>query len=173
MEGLTVSVHKKQEHLENGEKPIFVCVGSRKDFDGKFPKRSRFFNRLFKNNPKIHNVDYYEHPNGLDEKKFLHNGHNSHVFSIIDDSDKESEKFYDCTGLVAVGRDKQTLENISFLSHQDPAQFYDNGNLKNKFIQNLLSRLNEMKEKSVSGSVDVVIVGGNNIFDANRQYIYI
>jgi len=151
----------KFEHLNKNIKPIMACIGNRSDFGdsikGKFEEQHQ----------KIHNVNYESELDILKRKKFLNGGRQTYVMSTIDDLDKFSEGFYDCTGLVVVGVDKNTGKNISFLTHQDPKQFLNQK--KDVFISHLQQQLIEIKKRCKLGTIDAVIVGGKYTADKYKK----
>jgi hypothetical protein len=151
----------RPEHLEEGIRPIMACIGTFDQYKN-YPE----FKETFKDLQKIDNVNYYEDPADLAERNFKNAGRDSYVISPVDALDKFSRSLADCTGVVAVGRDKSTGENISFLSHQDPWYFlrpsYGGGDQqKKRFLGDLETRLRELQTKSLGGTIDAVIVGGN------------
>lgn len=152
---------QKSEHLKNGVKPIIVCVGNPKQFREKpNTEDGKIFSDLMKLED-AHNVDFYENPDELDRKGFKNKGQNSYVISKIDGRDKLSEEYRDCTGLLVVGADKETGENISFLTHQMPEYFLGKSENKNlKFKKDLSKQIEELKKRSQEGTIDAVILGG-------------
>mgnify|MGYP001616859372 CR=1 FL=1 len=150
----------KSEHLKEGVRPIMAGIGTRNQFMSHSGAEKIIFERADTDTSGMHNVDYYGNPEDLAEKKFKNAGKYSYVISPIDNSDKFSKSFLNCTGRVVTGQDKNTGEDISFLSHQDPAYFLRETN-RNVFLSDLRQRLNELKEKGAEGTVDAVIIGGN------------
>jgi hypothetical protein len=146
----------KSEHLKEGIKPIIACLGSLH----RFIKGRVFYNDF--GSPDEHNVSYWMKASDMDRAGLKNAGENSYVISPVDDFNKYSMGFRNCTGLVAVGEDKETGKNISFLSHQNPKFFLTSSN-KDIFIKDLNNQLQELKEKSLEGTVDVAIVGGNYV----------
>ncbi|MDO8660225.1 MAG: hypothetical protein Q7K54_06580 [Candidatus Parcubacteria bacterium] len=147
-----LSVAKKEGHLKEGVKPIFASMGSREDYNDSalnFPGDSELNSAL--------DVDFFSSPSDLREKGFLAENY-GYVISAINDSDKLSRSFANCTGLVVAGKDKITGKNISFLSHQNPVQFLHKK--KENFINDLKQRLAEIKERCEDGTIDAVVVGG-------------
>ncbi|MFH1608766.1 MAG: hypothetical protein ABH951_01965, partial [Patescibacteria group bacterium] len=69
-------------------------------------------------------------------------------------------EYYDCTGVVAIGVDKETGENVSFLSHQNPAFFVENKNERKNFREDFIESMKNLRERCVPSTVDVVIFGG-------------
>lgn len=82
----------------------------------------------------------------------------AYIISPIDSSDKFSLKYAECTGMVVVGTDKETGENISFLSHQNPNFFllYDDLN----FFTELKKKVQEIKDRCEPDSFDAIMFGG-------------
>jgi hypothetical protein len=70
----------------------------------------------------------------LEKEGFKHAGLNSYLISPISDRDWFSDHYFDCTGVVAIGRDIETNKEISFLTHQDPGYFIDGGGRKGRDI---------------------------------------
>src|SRR3989344_1434835 len=131
------------EHLRADIKPIMTCVGTRADF-GDHPGPMVIFE-----NPKskkvVNNaghVDYYGNSRELTNKGFRNHGDYSYVISTIDKQDKFSDGFRNCTGLLVAGQDKNTGENISFLSHEDPGYFLSSDG-KPHFLIDFRERLEE------------------------------
>ncbi len=79
----------------------------------------------------------------------------SYVISDVDGSNKESRNYGPCTGIVAVGLGKDG-KNISLLTHHAPMAFD-----KDDFFEGVADRLRKLQEEAVPGTVDVVIIGGN------------
>ena len=150
----------QSEHLTNGEKPIIACVGSAEDFEGEFNK----------NVDDPENVNWFAVEEELQEKKLLNAGEGTYVISLLDNKNKRSDGYGPCTGVVVVGRDKNTKENISFLTHQFFTRLSMFG-LDSRFGSNLMERLADTKDQCVHGSIDAVVFGGisNDGMD-NRGY---
>ena len=148
----------KLEHLTGGIRPIMACVGSYSDYG--VVEKTAIGEKFSEQLGNTHNVDYDGLSSDLAEKKFL-GGEGTWTISTIDNLDKFSQGFFDCTGLIVAGRDKETGENISFLSHQDPKKFLRTN--RNDFIVHLQQRLIEIKTRCKPGTVDAVVVGGKYI----------
>lgn len=165
----------KSEHLKEGVKPIMAGIGTPDQFKSHPGAEEEMFRDINSNKSRILNVDYYGNPKDLAEQKFKNAGESSYAISPIDNSNKFSKGFANCTGLVVAGQDKETGENISFLSHQDPSHFLEErDNKKGHFLDDLRQRLNELKERSVDGTIDAIIVGGNyfkNEEGYKKQYL--
>ncbi|MBP9771595.1 MAG: hypothetical protein KBD16_01580 [Candidatus Pacebacteria bacterium] len=147
-----------RRHLKDGIKPIFACVGTEGDFQNEFSEEAHYFDINYLGD-KVDNVDYFKDPESLKRRGMKNAGEYTYVISEVNDRDKFSAEFRNCTMLVVTGIDKKSGENISLMSHQDPTEFLSFN--KDNFVQHLLQRLQELKEKSVEGTIDAVIAGGN------------
>jgi len=145
----------KSEHLSKEFSPIILSVGS---VDQHLIDDDLII-EAYKLTQRSINVKYGELGSSLDKKGFKNDGTATYIISTIDTKAKISEGFVNCTGCIVVGVDKNTGENISFLSHQDPFHFTDDGvlNFADDFSESLL----KMKDRSVEGSIDAIVVGGN------------
>lgn len=158
----------KSEHLAPGEKPIIACIEGYEDPaeeeklpDGYETVRKKIDDAAKKeDDPNVENVNYAGNPRYLSKRGFLHNGGYTYVISPVSEKDKVSESYIFCTGVVAAGKDKNTGENISVATHQNPKHFLFEDDSKNEFLRDFRSRLGELKERTKEGTVDVVIVGG-------------
>ncbi len=173
---------KKSEHLKEGVSPIFACIGTRDQFDKARhePKVFKMLSDLMWDSPvpgtpghyglpndrENRDADYYGDPKDLQRDNFKNRGEDTYVISPVDELDKLSNQFANCTGVVATGREKETGRNISFFSHQDPRYFLRK---KSQFIIDLDERLEELKKRSEEGTVDAVVLGGNS-FDSDPTY---
>lgn len=111
----------------------------------------------------VNNVDLENGNLGALEKNgFRHSGAGSYLISPIGEGIWHSDRYFNCTGVVAIGRDKNTDREISFLSHQDPRYFIDGGTNKiEKFSQELRNSLEELKARSQKDTIEVLLLGGN------------
>lgn len=164
----------KFEYLRSDIKPIMACVGKPSDFkDYPGPTAVFDYDNLDGDNPDFdksnsnnaQHVDYFGDPKELNKEGFSNQGKYSYVISVINNQDKFSNKFKNCTGLLVAGQDKNTGENISFLSHEDPDYFLSSEESRQKFMSDLRKRLEEMKGRSADGTIDARIVGGNYFID--------
>lgn len=143
------------EHLREGVEPIMVCVGTEDDYKEQFKELNEHFEDY---HPGVHNVDYFTHAEILDRKGFKNTGDRTYVISPLDKFDKFSEGFYNCTGLIVVGKSTRDGENISFLSHQDPTKFLHDK--KRDFVTHLEQILSNLKIQVEEGTADAIIIGG-------------
>jgi len=82
---------------------------------------------------------------------------NSYVISPVDDTDKYSKSYRNCTGLIVTGKEKGTGKNISFMSHQSPLIF--SWKMPSGFQEDLAKQIQEIKDRCEDGTIDAVIVG--------------
>ncbi len=91
-----------------------------------------------------------------------HDGVASYFISPISERNWFSDRYFNCTAVVAIGRDTATGKEVSFLSHQDPAYFIDGEDEKKiKFRQEMANSLNEIRARCEEGTVEVLLFGGN------------
>lgn len=162
----------KSEHLREGVGPIIACVGTPRQFkEGGSDAIPEVFSdpSLNQSNNSNRNVNYYGNPAELKSQKFKNAGHHSYVISPVDSSNKFSESFKNCTGLIITGLDRETGKDISFLSHQDPRYFLSGTYDTETFVDDLRNQLTELKKRCIDRTIDAVIVGGNYFQDPNRQ----
>jgi hypothetical protein len=146
----------KSEHLTEGVPAIIASVGTEDQYTHELDE--------FKFRGK--DVDYYTIKEFRDEK-YLGSNHHGYVISDVDRDIKYTERLYNCTSLIAVGRDLETDNEISFLTHQDPASV-----IGEEFKVDLKKRLQKLKNRSQDGTVDIIIVGGQNIPDRMQEMSY-
>jgi hypothetical protein len=111
-------------------------------------------------------VNYVDFDNGnldvLGERGFKHDGFRSYLISPIGEENWYSDHYFNCTAVVAMGKDIKSGEEISFLSHQDPVYFIDGGDEKTeKFSQDLSGLLKELEFRSEKDTIEVFLLGGN------------
>ncbi len=168
----TEQIKKKEAYyLRPDIKPIMACVGTCRDFgDSPHLKEIHRVQNDTDAAEKIDNVDFYADKKDMDAKNFKHHGKMTYVVSDINNKDKFSQEFKDCTGLVVAGRDKKTGENISFLTHQDPHYFLNGIENKNKLREDLRERIRALKERCEEGTLDARIFGGNYFGEDKMEY---
>ena len=151
----------KSEHLIDS-RPIIACVGTIGDYGGEL-------SLLEEIEAVGHNSDYHGDPKLLNRQGFKADslaGSPTYVVSPIDERPKFTEELYDCTTLVAVGREDGTGQEVSFLTHQDPKWFLKKQG--HHFEKDTEERLRELKERCLAGTVDIVIAGG--LFGEEANY---
>src|SRR3989344_7601423 len=142
--------------LESSEKPkvgqIINCFGTTDDF----PLEDKMRLDALDATP----VDYYSNAKSWQKLHQKNAGKESYVISSADSTNKKSDRFADCTGIIAVGLEKGARKNISILTHQDYKRIVKPAKKLEKFVTDLKSSLIELRDRSESGSLDVVIFGG-------------
>ncbi|MFA6386457.1 MAG: hypothetical protein WCW04_01675 [Candidatus Paceibacterota bacterium] len=145
--------HAKFNHLEEGFKPIQSCIHNKNMGENSLFLKNR-------NNWKsFEDVDYSAYGDYYKLNGMLNGGYETYVISSVSSKDKFTKGLYDCTGCIVVGEDKETNENISILSHQDPKQFLKS-HLIDSFKLHLSENLIKILQKSKKGSIDAIIYGG-------------
>ncbi len=146
---------QSQESLNRGL--ITACISDEKYF----PVEEENLDLMARPTP----VDYYGNEKEWKRLGQKHGGKESYVISELDESDKFSSEYYDCIGLFAVGTEGN--KNISILTHQDAHARETNIGDKlavrsqsEAYEHDLRVTLRALKDRSESGTIDVVIFGG-------------
>lgn len=103
------------------------------------------------------------------EYHMLNQDRGTYIISNINEKDKYSKSFFNCTGLVGFGIDKDTKQVVSFLSHQNPDSFL--GVHKTDFIQDMKKTLLAFNEKIVPKSMSVMGFGGHYDEEYQKEYL--
>lgn len=148
----------KSEHLKEGVKPIMACV-----FNREKSEEEDAFSSL--NTANALRIDYYDSDEAMREKGLTNAGERTYLISPNNEQDKFSYDYLTCTGVIAVGRSKESGKEISFMSHEDPTSFLRD--VKENFILDLRKRASELKALSEEGTVDAVVFGGNYLRDSS------
>ncbi len=154
---------KQTTGIEN-IRPIMTSIGNFETYDElkeKYPGLPNIDNDLGLS--EATNVEWEIHGSALEKSGLLNAGEYTYVISKIDDTNKISKAYGGCTGVVASGLDNDTGHYISFLTHQDYADLKEE-EIK-LFTGHFEQRLRELKEKSVPGSIDAVVFGGDGNYD--------
>lgn len=97
-------------------------------------------------------------------------GQQTYVISPVSEQNLFSDKYINCTGTVGFGRDKTTGKEIAFISHQDPEYFLNKGDEETQiFTTDLEATLRDLLSRSVDGTVEVILFGGNDEKDAPKS----
>lgn len=175
-EGLkTLKVTKiERSHLAEGIKPIITCVGSFKDYGLETPIEKPGQKSGTLNTKEVakklgltslKNVDQHEGAYHRRKEDALSAGYDTYIISPIDSSNKFSENFHRCIGIVMLGVDKETGEKVSCLGHFDPLKIE-----KSEMSDHLEQRFMEMKVKCKDNTVDAVLVGGRYYSDYEMDF---
>jgi hypothetical protein len=146
---------KKEGHLNEEVSPIIACVGTKEHFKDDPKIQALLSGKLILNKQ---NIDFSDELEDSKRKGIKSGGSETYVISPVDDLDKYSGEFYECSGVVFAGIDRTTGKNISFVSHQRPEYFLSRNNIK--FSEDLINQIRTIKERCKEGTVDAVIFGG-------------
>jgi hypothetical protein len=149
----------KNEHLSPGIRPIMAGI-----FNARNLGDSRELTKKIMNEGTF--VDYYGDQEKLTENNIVSAGENTYVISDCTPSDKWSNEYHNCTGVVIVGKDKETAKEISILSHQDPWRFLKGTEHSAKFREDMLRQIEKITSQCEKGTVDAVIFGGQYVRDS-------
>ncbi|MCI5050926.1 MAG: hypothetical protein MRY57_01305 [Candidatus Pacebacteria bacterium] len=172
MEGIP-KINKEQKnelhsaHLKNPDLAIMTCVGTKNQHRNEEGVLDIELQKLLKNSDVI---NFHAPVEELNENNIENSGEQTFVISNLNENSKWSANFLNCTGVIAVGKNKETGNSISFITHQDPgrSKFLDED--KGDFNTIFRDRLDTLKELSEEGTIDVVIAGGNYmIAGRNRE----
>ena len=138
--------------LEKGVKPITVCLKTTSE-------QESLLSEEFEKFAPYSRQEDYDRPSSARSPL-------PHYFvSQISDKNKYSEGYMFCTGIVVVGIDKETKQNISFISHQNPMRFLDVESREKAFTDSFVEMIQNFISRCEPRSVDALIVGGNNMGD--------
>jgi hypothetical protein len=147
------SIHTHSEsldnnHLKSRELQIITCLDIIEDAN---PPED-----IDPNNLDI--VDLYssqEDANKIGAKK---SKEIAYVISDINDHDKISSKYKNCTGVILSGIDKQNKKPISLITHQNPGYILHGEG--EDFIVDLQEAIKKFKSQCEEKTIDTVIIGG-------------
>ncbi|MCK9351917.1 MAG: hypothetical protein M0P76_03945 [Candidatus Pacebacteria bacterium] len=141
-------------------KRIIACIGTGASYlDEK--EQSQF--KTKEDAPNVLFVDFRGDERSFSELNITNHGEQSYMISPLDTEDKRSKEYVNCTGIAGVGKEKASDKSVSFLSHQCPTWFLSDAKNQQIFLDDLDKILSEMKERCDTGTIDVVIFGGNYI----------
>lgn len=151
------TINTKEHHLKFGEKQIIACLING---DTENPNQKRdMVKSLSLEGDQIQNVNFNGVYDDLKKDGYITGKtDHSYVISPVSESNKFSEGYVNCTGIVVSGKDKITGKYISFLTHQNPRYFLSA--LKDEFVSDLQNRIREIKERCEDGTIDALVFGG-------------
>lgn len=94
------------------------------------------------------------------------------VASDITSDDQFSDRYYNCGGVVVVGYDPVEKKNVNFITHHNPEQLLKNQEVFQAFLSVLSEKMDVILKRSLSGTVDVCLFGGNLFTDAHYEEDY-
>ena len=142
----------KSEHLKEGVKPIMTAI-----LDGSNLGESE--NAIEKIVESGEFVNYDENPDVLKRNNMRNAGVQTYAISDSNEKNKYSRRYWNCTGVAIVGTNKETGEQVSFLSHQDPWKFLEAN--ERDFMNDLSESIKKLKQNSQDGTVDATVFGGH------------
>ena len=155
----------KSEHLSKKVKPIIACLDTRE---------SESFNHFLLKHGVCHdnmkvmeNVEYNSSRVEAKEKGYKTAGACTYIISAINNRNKFTKQLINCTGVLAVGISKETGENISFLTHENPNKFLNW--CYSLFVEDFREQLVEIKKICFDKTIDAVIMGGNHYRDIRGE----
>lgn len=109
------------QHLEQGVKPITICMTNQEThFDNRSNIESEhdvYLADLITESETVNFKDPF-----ADGENNLSAGPYTYVISELSETPKKSLGYLNCTGVVATGISKESGNNISFISHQEPSR---------------------------------------------------
>lgn len=101
------------------------------------------------------------------EMGMIGKGADTYVISEFDERDKRTNPLINCTSLVVIGRDADSVER-SFMTHQNPDYFLKHREEFSADLRNMIRRSITMSE---SGTRDVLIFGGQGYQGYHAAYL--
>lgn len=148
----------ERKHLNEGVKPIMVCIGRPEEFGDDLGLLSKIAPlEAGLPDPTVDSIDFFEDPFLARRKGFKTAGERTYVISTLNGLDKFSGDFIDCTGLLISGTEKGTGRQLSFMSHKPSVDMTAS---VSQFSKDLVDSLKQAKEQCKEGTLDAVIFGG-------------
>lgn len=161
MEKVSFFNNEKFKHLRDASLRIQICKEAYVDHrDEQFKKKIE----EYKNNSQ--NIRYRASYEYNKVNNILSNREGNYSISEINEKNKFSDNYINCTGVVLVGIDKETGENISLLTQEESGE-----NMEDKlFLNDLSNRIEEFISMCEPKTIDALIVGGNDNNDNLEEY---
>lgn len=154
--GILNNGEKLNGYLKEGINPIKRVIYDRKDINRE--DESNFL-ELSKNSEHL---DFKQNQERFFSKKFNCYKKGTYLISGINENNIYIDNLLDCTSVSFLGVDKITNKNISFATHQNPEAIFENDVIRERFIKDLNSKIDELKSKCITSTIDVGILGGND-----------
>lgn len=151
----TKEIRKQRNLVEAGYSPIYCSLIDENNIDSFSKEKIKTIKK------QGVNVDFFG-DRATDHRKQIpvYRGvDESYVISQPNEHDKFSESYYNCTGIILVGQDRESSEQLSLLTHQNPFEFLDNQ--KSNFTRDLSETVDDMMKKVKPESVDAILFGGS------------
>ncbi len=151
------TINIKENHLKFGEKQIIAClINDEETYSG---QKKDIIRLMSLDDKQIQNVNFDGVYEELKKAGYITGkADHTYIMSPVSESNKFSEGYVNCTGLIVSGKDKITGKYISFLTHQNPRYFLSS--LKSEFVFDLQNRMHEIKERCEDGTIDALVFGG-------------
>ena len=115
-------------------------------------------------------INYYGEESQWEQRKIATQGADTYFISDIDQSDKYSEGYRNCIGIVIAGTSRETGQSVSLLTHQHPSVTLPSLSSESKFEEDMEKRAIQLLEESLPGTIDAAIFGGNMLVDYIHDY---
>lgn len=149
------SLEKPSQSIEVKEfKPIIASIINSKEIDEQTKKT------FLEIEEKGQFIDYYGKKELFDKNNIKNAGQKAYAISECNEKSKYSTGYYDCTGVIVVGEEKEGHKQVSFMTHQDPESILNIDGRKEEFSKDLIDSISEIKNKIKEKSIDVIIFGG-------------
>lgn len=90
-------------------------------------------------------------------------GFQTYVISPVTERDLFADKYINCTGVVGIGKEKNSGKQRAFISHQNPQYFLHGGSDATElFVQDLKVTLTELLNQSDQETLEFGLFGGND-----------
>jgi hypothetical protein len=146
---------EKESKEDEAYKKIFACF---ENTDSISSESAKEIERIKENGV---NVNWFANKDEMDSRQFKSGEEKTYVISPVDSTDKYSEDFKVCVGVIGVGQGRDGSD-LSFLLHHDIHEvfFYGGEELEGQFEKDYTDTLIELKKLSVDGSLDIGFFGG-------------
>lgn len=169
MEGLSKSEGNLEHEVIEVARPIMTSIGTFEtynDLKEKYPDLPNLDNDLGLSD--VMDVDWFSDQDTIDAMGLLNAGQHTYVISKLDEKNKISKSFSECTGIISSGLEKATGRYISFMTHQDLPDLSPEE--RDQFIDHLKQRFLELKGRCTPDSIEVLIIGGNQSNRHSNEY---
>ncbi len=152
------SIFNKEKENESF-KPIRACLVEEENVD------ESTLSTIWKIRRNGEFVDYSGNEEVYKKRNIKNAGKETYAMSECTPENKYSNEYFNSTGIIIVGEEKNSKKQISFMTHQDPEKFLEDK--KELFTKDLTDLIKIIKEKCKEKSIDAIIFGGNAGF---REY---
>jgi len=152
IEAKKVESQVKKARLENNTSEVFPPI--RASIIDRW-NMNLFSEKMIKSITKnATHVNWFGTREFLAENNILQRENSAYVISSCDEKDKYSTGYFNCTGIVVVGKDLHSEKQLSIMTHWDSREKEEFGDDLSKAIDNILSKTQE-------GSINSIVFGGH------------